>query len=426
MEEEPTMSLTLAISFTNFGPYHLARLRALADRLAARGGRLIAYETAGTERLYPWLRSRGAEPFERVTLFPDRALETLPAAECARSMRRALDQDCPDALATAGYYRPETLAVLRWARRRERPAILMSESQAVDYPRRWWKEALKGRRVRQFSAALVGGPRHRDYLRALGMPCDRIALGYNSVDNVALARAADVARRATEGRRGLPSAPYFLAVNRFVPEKNLPRLIRAFAAYRATCRDQVAWDLVLCGSGAAAGEIDRAVARSGCADAIHRPGFLQADELPRWYAFASAFVHPSLLEPWGLVVNEAAASGLPLLVSDRAGCVDTLVPLGTPASGARFDARREDEMTARLRWMAGLPEDERRAMGRRAAELVSDWGPERFAQGFLEALVLAASGTSGATAPKHPHPHFVRAGRVETNRQRLEEESFIP
>ncbi len=82
--------------------------------------------------------------------------------------------------------------------------------------------------------------------------------------------------------------------------------------------------------------------RSGCGKAnIHLPGFLQAGELPRWYAFASAFVHPSLLEPWGLVVNEAAACGLALLVTDRAGCVDTLVPLGERTSGARFDALNE-------------------------------------------------------------------------------------
>ena len=67
-----------------------------------------------------------------------------------------------------------------------------------------------------------------------------------------------------------------------------------------------------------------AVQASGCAHAIHCPGFLQSEELVRYYAFASAFVHASISEPWGLVVNEAAACGLPLLVSDRAGCADTL------------------------------------------------------------------------------------------------------
>src|SRR5262245_38126252 len=127
------MSTTLAISFTNFGPYHLARLRALATALAARGVRLIAYETAGTERLYPWQTSRGVEPFTWVTLFPDQALESLPRAACIRAIRRALDRDRPDAVATAGYFRPEAVAALDWARRADRPAILMSESQAIDH-----------------------------------------------------------------------------------------------------------------------------------------------------------------------------------------------------------------------------------------------------------------------------------------------------
>src|SRR4051794_21207775 len=102
------LSLTLAISFTNFGPYHLARLRALALRLAAGGGRLIAYETAAIEQLYPWQTARNSEPFEWVTLFPDQTLESLSRSACIQAMRRALDRDRPDAVATAGYYRFET------------------------------------------------------------------------------------------------------------------------------------------------------------------------------------------------------------------------------------------------------------------------------------------------------------------------------
>lgn len=387
------MSMTLAVSFTNFGPYHLGRLRALALRLASAGGRLIAYETAGSERLYPWQTDRGDEPFDRVTLFPDHALESLDHSACARAIRRALDRDRPAMVATAGYYRPETVAALDWAHRAGRPAILMSESQAIDHPRVWWKEAVKGRRVRRFSAALVGGPRHRDYLVDLGMPHGKIALGYNAVDNDAFARAAAAARRAPEGRLGLPEAPYFLAVNRFVPEKNLIRLIEAFAAYRGGPKGVHAWDLVLCGGGPGSSELEDAVRRSGCAGSIHRPGFLQADALPRWYAFASAFVHPSLMEPWGLVVNEAAACGLPLLVSDRAGCVDTLVPRGGPATGARFDPRDTADIEARLRWIAGRTGHERDEMGRNAAEVVANWGPGRFARGMLDAMALAGDAT---------------------------------
>jgi glycosyltransferase involved in cell wall biosynthesis len=380
---------TLAMSFTNFGPYHLARLRALAARLVGTGGRLIAYETAGAERTYPWRTERGGESFEWVTLFPGRELETIPRGECARAIGHALDRDQPDAVAVAGYVRPEAVAALNWGRRRGRPAILMSESQRIDHARVWWKEAVKRRRVGRFPAGLVGGPRHRDYLIDLGMSPERIALGYNAVDNALYAGRARAARRDRDGRRGLPEAPYFLAVNRFVPEKNLPALVRAFARYRASAAEGRAWDLVLCGDGPGAAEVREAVEAGGVARAIHLPGFLQADELSRWYAFASAFVHPSLMEPWGLVVNEAAACGLPLLVSERAGCAETLVPNPAGTTGRRFDPRDEAQIARALVWAAGLPELTRRAMGGRAADVVARWGPERFAEGAMEALELA-------------------------------------
>jgi glycosyltransferase involved in cell wall biosynthesis len=389
--------MTFALNFTNFGPYHLARLRALAGRLAQAGGRLIAYETAAAERTYPWRTERRDEPFTWVTLFPGRVLEELTPMACAGAMRRALRRDRPDALGIVGYVRPEALAALAWARRAGRPALLMSESQQLDHRRVWWKEAIKRRRVSRFSAALVGGPRHRDYLVALGLPAGRIALGYNAVDNRRYAAGAEAARHARQGRRGLPAARYFLAVSRFVPEKNLVRLIRAFARYRTDTPIESAWDLVLCGGGPGEAEVEAAVQTSGYAEAIHRPGFLQEDELARWYAFAGAFVHPSRMEPWGLVVNEAAACGLPLLVSDRAGCAETLVPDPPGTTGFRFDPSDEDELTAALVRMAGLADDARQAMGRRAAEVVARWGPDRFAEGTMEAL-----GRASADSPRAP------------------------
>lgn len=391
--------MKLAVSFTNFGPYHLARLRALAQLLIARGGSLVAIETAGVERRYPWQPLRSQEPFAWITLFPDSALETIPRSACARAMRAMLDQVRPDALALSGYVRAEVLAALGWAERRRRPCVLMSESQAIDHPRTWWKEAIKSRRVRRFDAALVGGASHAAYLAGLGLPQDKIALGYNAVDSAWYAYQAVEARRS---RRGLPAAPYFLAVSRFVPEKNLPRLVRAFTTYRRAAQ-QPAWDLVVCGGGPGAADVERAVKLSGLAHAVHRPGFLQAPELVRWYAHAGTFVLPSLSEPWGLVVNEAAACGVPLLVSRRAGCAQTFVPDPPGTTGLLFEPDDEPGLAAALGWIAALPEQDRAAMGRRAAGLAAHWGPERFAQGALEAIELAleakCTGSAHRTRP---------------------------
>jgi 1,2-diacylglycerol 3-alpha-glucosyltransferase len=381
--------MKLAVCFTNFGPYHLARLRALAFRLRDAGSRLIAYEVAGSEQKYPWCRSRCDEPFEWKTLFPHRTLETIVHGDCCLAIKEALDRDRPDAVGMVGYARPESMAGARWARRRGLPSILMSESQQIDRPRVWWKELIKKQRLGWFDAATVGGPPHRDYLVQLGMPSSRIALGYNAVDNDYFSSAAAFWRRSQDGRSGLPNVPYFLAVSRFVSEKNLVRLIKAFATYRARCDVQTAWDLVVCGDGPERFRLEQAIASSGCAQAIHCPGFLQYDALPRWYAHAGAFVLPSLSEPWGLVANEAAASGLPLLVSSRAGCASTLVagPRGT--TGEQFDPFDINAITETLTWISSLAGKERDAIGKRAARTVANWGPDRFAGGVLEALGLA-------------------------------------
>jgi len=160
--------MILAVCFTNFGPYHLARLRALAIRLRERGDRLIVYEMASCQRTYPWQRRQQTEPFDWITLFPDRVLEKLAPTDCARAIVQALDRDQPDAVGIVGHARPESLAAARWVRRNRQTAILMSESQAIDRSRTWWKELIKRRRLRLFDAALVGGFRHWDYLNELG------------------------------------------------------------------------------------------------------------------------------------------------------------------------------------------------------------------------------------------------------------------
>ena len=191
--------MIFAACFTNFGPYHLARLRALAIQLRERGDCLVAYEMAGSEKTYPWQPVRHAEPFDWITLFPDRALETLTPAECATAIVRLLDQ------------RPARRCChhrLRQARvdgrgsmgpRNRRVAILMSESQAIDRPRAWWKEMIKRRRLRCLMRRSWVALATAITWSSLGMPADRITLGYNAVDNAFYREQADCWQRSSRG-----------------------------------------------------------------------------------------------------------------------------------------------------------------------------------------------------------------------------------
>src|SRR5581483_400271 len=225
----------------------------------------------------------------------------LPPAPLAALVEAALEAARPDVLAVAGWGDRGMLAATRWGLRRGVPMLVMSDSQYHDERRVWWKEAVKRQVVGCFRAALVAGTTHTDYLARLGMPRDRVFTGFDVVDNNHFAAGADEAR-ADAGRlraeRGLPER-YFLTSARFVPKKNLPTLIDAFARYRRRA-GAGAWDLVVIGDGPLRPELEAQVRRLGVGDAAHLPGFKQYGDLPAYYGLASAFVLPSTMDQWGL------------------------------------------------------------------------------------------------------------------------------
>lgn len=389
----PAAPAWTAVIFDRFGPYHLARLEA-----AARLRPILALEVCGESREYAWdpVEAVGdGENFRRLTLFPGRDHAQISPSECARGLTAVLDHNEPGAVAVPGWASPAALAALGWGARRGRPVVVMSESTAHDEPRRAWKEAVKRRVLRQCGAGLAGGGPQRDYLVALGLPADRVFTGYDAVDNAHFERGADAARAEAPERRaalGLP-ARYFLASARFVEKKNLPRLLEAFAAYRqgAQRAGGEVWDLVLLGDGPLRPVLEQRRADLGLRDCVHLPGFRQYPELPAFLGLAGAFVHPSTTEQWGLVVNEALAAGLPVLVSNRCGCAPDLVAEGV--NGWTFTPEDTSALTDGLHRLASMTDEERARMGREGRRRVAGWSPTAFAEGLSQAV--NAAGVAG-------------------------------
>jgi hypothetical protein len=294
----------------------------------------------------------------------------------------------PDAIALPGWSAPAALAGARWAAKLGIPAVVMSETNAADRSRDAVTELVKRRVMKVFQAALCGGTLARSYLVELGLPPDRIFLGYDVVDNAHFASGAEATRRTGT----LPGAVdpewrgrYFLASARFLPKKNLPRLIEAFARYRQAAGPS-AWPLVLLGDGPMRGELERMHARRGLEAALVMPGFRQYGELPSYYGNAGAFVHASTTEQWGLVVNEAMASGLPVLVSDRCGCAPDLIEEGR--NGHTFDPHNVDGLAGLMLKLASDACD-RAAMGEASRKIIVRWSPQMFAEGLERAVRTA-------------------------------------
>jgi glycosyltransferase involved in cell wall biosynthesis len=375
----------VALAFHRFGPYHRARLEAVRARLA----RVQSLEFSSVDEIYAWERVL-IEEGTHVSVFSDADVDRKSSREVAQRVSQALDELSPAVLAIPGWSHPAALSGLAWSLRNARPAVLMSESTAGDEPRRPWREWIKRRVVRLFAAALVGGAPQAAYVRALGMPKEAIFPGYDAVDNAYFANCAATTRAEAERVRGeldLPPA-FFLASSRFVPRKNLSRLVEAFSRYRARAGPQ-GWGLVLLGSGMLASRIEAQVRELGLAGAVQLPGFIQYEALPRYYGLADAFVHASTSEQWGLVVNEAMASGLPVLVSERCGCAPDLVAAGV--NGFTFDPYDVEELAGLMQRVAAMTDEQRHAMGLASQTIIAGWGPERFADGLMKAVDVARS-----------------------------------
>jgi glycosyltransferase involved in cell wall biosynthesis len=389
MERTPSV----AVVFHHIGPYHHARLNASADRLSVTG---VEWSAKGQD---PWGEAESSARYNKLSLFPEATNQYPEKGELRRAFSNGLEQASPDIVAVNGWNNFGSLIATDCCIRHGIPMVVMSESAQQDEARTGWKEMAKRRIVALYSAALVGGQRHVDYLVELGMPRDRIFTGYDVVNNRYFRQKAEEVRNQTSEVRQKYALPenYFLASARFVEKKNLPKLIEAYAEYRqrSEIRPQKSevsetrptWDLVLLGDGRLRETLNSQLSTLNLHQHVHLPGFKQYEELPVYYGLAKAFVHASTAEQWGLVVNEAIASGLPVIVSNRCGCAPELVN----GNGFTFDPDNRHELATRLLEMASLSDKERKHLGDNSYKIAGNFAPERFGEGLKEAVQVALS-----------------------------------
>jgi glycosyltransferase involved in cell wall biosynthesis len=324
-----------------------------------------------------WERAGESELFELVSL------STEPLGEVGRHMlaryELTLQRFQPEVICINGYTDPVASLTFEFAKRNPDCFVLLwSETTAFDQRRQWWRERRKSYLLRSCDGALVAGSPHCKYLQNLGMPAERIRIVGGCVDNDYFRDGTDHARKHPGERRnlGLPDN-FFLYVGRFISVKNLHVLLRAFQKY---WNRNGRWSLVLVGTGEDEVHLQQAAAAQGTS-AVYFAGLKQLPELVKYYAFASCFVLPSISEPWGLVVNEAMASRLPVLVSNRCGCAADLVEEG--ANGFLFDPEDVDALADMMATISSNRLDLVK-MGESSRERVAAFNPCEFARAAVE------------------------------------------
>jgi glycosyltransferase involved in cell wall biosynthesis len=284
----------------------------------------------------------------------------------SRGVGRELRRFRPDAVAVGGWNQPAFWRALLYARTQRIPLLVWIESTVRDARSEARALALARRAmVRGAAGAFVPGRAAAEYARLLGIPEGRVGLAPNAVDAAVFAA---------------PSRPppgelcTFLYAGRLDPEKGLDVLLEAF-------RD-VPGELLLAGSGTE-GERLRALA----SERVRFLGALDRDALAPVYAAADAFVLPSRSEPWGMVLNEAAAAGLPLVATEGVGAAHDLIEDGV--NGFRVPVDDVGALAAALRRLAEDPQL-RNDAGLASRRIVEAFTPEAWARGVAGLALRAA------------------------------------
>jgi len=173
-----------------------------------------------------------------------------------------------------------------------------------------------------------------------------------------------------------------LCVGRLIPRKGVQHLIRALAGMRPV-RQPVS--LTIVGSGPQQDELE-ALARSLEVRGIRFAGFVDQDKLPIHYAAADVFVLPTLDDPFGMVLLEAAASGLALVASKHAGATLDLVQDGE--SGLVFDPQDEQALSELIARLADSPALVRQ-LALAAYNVARSRTPDRTAEKYVSAIMQA-------------------------------------
>lgn len=355
--------------------YHLARFEGLQAAFGSNG-EVVGLEMVGGIGVHAGLKFREERPagLPIETLMPDSGWRDASKLTLSRMLWSRLSELDPEIVLVPGYYTLPAVVAALWARTHGRQSVLMTESTAGDHTRSWWKERIKSGLIRLlFNWAVTGGAAHVRYLRQLHVPADRIARFYDVVGNKALSEAAAQLRKGSDAAANELPVPYFLFVGRLAKEKNVEGLLRAWTAYR---EQGGTWSLVIAGSGPERDSLEAIVSATQYRDDVLFTGHKTSQQLIPFFSFAACFVLPSTREPWGLVVNEAMAAALPVLVSTRCGCAEDLVQQGR--NGFVFDPENGAEFVECLWAMERSSPAERAAMGASSAEIINPFSPSNF------------------------------------------------
>lgn len=340
---------------------------------------------AETEKSREWTIDTDKIKFSYEVLFKGN-INNVNSTKMANEIYKKMNYYNPEVIIVGGYIYLADWAAFIWAKKHKKKIIVMIESHYLDKPRNLIKEKIKKLFVSKYDAALVDGTRHKKYAVSLGLKPEKVFIkkGTGPVDALWYQRKVSKYKKDKKNYCKKLNIPpqNFIYVGRFSPEKNILYLLKCFEKFLEEERKND-WGMILVGNGPQRKEIENFIKERKIKN-IFLPGFIQKEELPFYYALADCFVLPSTSEPWGLVVSEAMACGLPVLVSNRCGCYPDIVHDGE--NGFSFDPFEEEEL---IEFMKNITQGKYNleSMGKASLKIIKEFTPDKSAKIIKNAIL---------------------------------------
>ncbi len=283
----------------------------------------------------------------------------------------------PDVVNLPGYYEPAMNLVLFYCLLRGIKVVISADSTEGDNANIWWREAIKRFIVTKAHGFFCYGSKSAEYIYKLGMKPKHILVANNAVDNERVENVYKEAifdRKSTKEQYGLRKYN-FIYVGRLISIKNLDNLL---IAYKSLCNTD--WGLIILGDGNEEEKLKQYVADNGLEGVRFIVGQAWYD-VPKILALGDVFILPSYSEPWGLVVNEAMACGMPVIVSNKCGSACDVVKEG--GNGYTFDPYNLPELTNILSKFVEEP-DIIVPFGKMSKEIIKRYSPQQVAEEMYE------------------------------------------
>lgn len=305
--------MKLLIVLRNIGPYHNSRFESLLNINV----QIAVFETRPASKEYLW--DIGKEFKYPVYRFPksDNNEKDISNKDIDIFYKKYIPSINPNVIVSIGWADRSYQRLLLYSNHKGIPIIIVSDSIIATENKRkrsFFKEFIKRIILRGYSSAFVAGKESCLYLEKLGFNKKYIFSPWDVVDNNFF-KNYKIKGRKTQYK-------YFLCVSRLLERKNLFKLIEAFSKYQNLGGS---WGLKIIGSGKLYAKINDYSKIIPDKSKFQLLNWLQIDDLAFYYKDSSAFILPSYFDNWGLVVNEAIASGLPCIVSKNCGCAVDLI-----------------------------------------------------------------------------------------------------